>query len=394
MSDRLLQVVLFLTFSLCLCPMILAQDDAPPGNGDEAPTEKSAAPADGEDSTRQDKPATDQFATLFQEWKDLVTQLRKTREDYQETDDDERAPIRQRFEGLIASAVEMIPRFRVAARNAYIESPNEDRQLTRLLAKFVADDVRRDDYDAAADLSRILIDNQAEEKEIANWAGIAAFANNDFEAASKYLKQAEASAALTDQSQKLLPEVDDYRRFWELEKKLREAESEADDLPRVKLTTSKGEIVVELLENEAPQTVGNFVSLVEDKFYDGLTFHRVIGGFMAQGGCPTGDGTGDPGYAIYCECYQENHRKHFRGTLSMAHSGRDTGGSQFFLTFLPTSHLNGKHTVFGRVIEGMDVLGTLQRFDPNATNQPEPDKIVKAEVLRKRDHEYLPTKVK
>jgi cyclophilin family peptidyl-prolyl cis-trans isomerase len=114
---------------------------------------------------------------------------------------------------------------------------------------------------------------------------------------------------------------------------------------------------------------------------------------MAQGGCPTGTGSGGPGYNIYCECHEKNHRKHFRGTLSMAHAGRDTGGSQFFITFRRTSHLDGQHTVFGRVIEGVEVLAELQRRDPDERVKPEPDKIIEAKVVRKRDHEYEPTKV-
>ncbi|HUG68121.1 MAG TPA: peptidylprolyl isomerase [Pirellulaceae bacterium] len=153
-------------------------------------------------------------------------------------------------------------------------------------------------------------------------------------------------------------------------------------------------MIIELYENEAPQAVGNFVSLVESGYYDGLTFHRVLPGFMAQGGCPDGTGSGGPGYNIACECYRDDHRKHFRGTLSMAHRGRDTGGSQFFLTFKRTSHLDGRHTVFGRVVEGLGVLAQLQRRDPSQRGAlPAPDKIVKAEVVRKRDHEYRPTKV-
>lgn len=139
------------------------------------------------------------------------------------------------------------------------------------------------------------------------------------------------------------------------------------------------------------------MSLVEKEFYDGLTFHRVLAGFMAQGGCPTGDGSGGPGYKIYCESYKENHRNHFRGSLSMAHAGRDTGGSQFYLTFVPTIHLDGKHTVFGRVIEGLDVLAELQRTEPGKEEkgQPlaKPDKIISAKVIRKRPHPYLPKKV-
>ena len=111
---------------------------------------------------------------------------------------------------------------------------------------------------------------------------------------------------------------------------------------------------------------------------------------MAQGGCPKGDGTAGPGYNIFCECYKPEHRKHFRGSLSMAHAGQDTGGSQFFLTFVPTAHLNGKHTVFGRVIQGMELASSLNRSDEKAGISP--DTIIKAEVLRKREHEYKPTK--
>ena len=162
----------------------------------------------------------------------------------------------------------------------------------------------------------------------------------------------------------------------------------------MKISTSAGDVVVELYENEAPNTVANFLSLVEKGFYDGTPFHRVIPGFMAQGGDPTGTGSGGPGYAIACECGEPGARLHFRGTLSMAHAGKDSGGSQFFLTFRPTEHLDGKHTVFGRVIEGDDVLVKLARTQ-DGQGQPvpgiKPDTILKAEVVRKRDHAYAPT---
>ena len=118
---------------------------------------------------------------------------------------------------------------------------------------------------------------------------------------------------------------------------------------------------------------------------------------MAQGGDPDGNGTGGPGYNIACECYTPDARRHFTGSLSMAHAGRDTGGSQFFLTFRRTTPLDGKHTVFGRVIHGMDLLDQLNRTYDSQTNQPlpgvTPDVIESAEVLRKREHEYKPTKV-
>ena len=144
-----------------------------------------------------------------------------------------------------------------------------------------------------------------------------------------------------------------------------------------------------LFENEAPNTVLNFITLVDKGFYNGLKFHRVLPGFMAQGGDPKGDGSGGPGYTIPCECYQPNHRLHFRGSLSMAHTTeRDTGGSQFFLTFVPTKHLDGKHTVFGRVISGFDVLAKLKRRNPDDQTVGPADTIIEAKVTRKRPHPY------
>lgn len=126
------------------------------------------------------------------------------------------------------------------------------------------------------------------------------------------------------------------------------------------IETEKGNIVLELFENDAPNTVANFVKLANDGFYNGLKFHRVIPNFVIQGGCPKGNGTGGPGYKIKCEI---NPRKHETGTLSMAHAGKDTGGSQFFITHSPQPHLDGVHTVFGQVIEGMDVVNKIKQGD-------------------------------
>ncbi|AKG04373.1 MULTISPECIES: peptidylprolyl isomerase [Salimicrobium] len=121
-------------------------------------------------------------------------------------------------------------------------------------------------------------------------------------------------------------------------------------------------MVLELYEEDAPGTVENFKSLANSKFYDGLTFHRVIPDFVVQGGCPRGDGTGGPGYTIKCETDDNPHR-HQRGTLSMAHAGKDTGGSQFFVCHSPQPHLDGKHTVFGQVVEGVELVDRINKGD-------------------------------
>lgn len=131
---------------------------------------------------------------------------------------------------------------------------------------------------------------------------------------------------------------------------------------KVVIETEKGSILVELFKQEAPKTVENFAKLIQEGFYDGLSFHRVIDDFVIQGGCPKGNGTGGPGYTIKCEL-ENNPKKHERGSLSMAHAGRDTGGSQFFICHSPQPHLDGNHTVFGKVTEGLEVVDQIVAGD-------------------------------
>ncbi len=249
-----------------------------------------------------------------------------------------------------------------------------------------------DEYSTAFDLAKLLVDGGFKDKSLYNYAGVAAFNSNEFDLAKEWLQKAAETDSIGKIGSEDLKIVDEYQKLWSEEQKTREAEEKADDLPRVKLHTTKGDIILELFENEAPNTTANFISLVEKHLYDGTPYHRVLPGFMAQGGDPEGTGQGGPGYTIACEVYQPNHRSHFAGSISMAHAGKDTGGSQFFLTFVPTHHLNGMHTVFGRVIEGMDVLAKLERIDPQHPGGAKPDKIITATVVRKRDHPYEPVK--
>ena len=133
--------------------------------------------------------------------------------------------------------------------------------------------------------------------------------------------------------------------------------------------TERGEIVAELYADKAPLTVENFVNLSRSGFYDGTTFHRVIAGFMAQGGDPTGTGRGGPGYQFGDE-FHPDLRHDGSGVLSMANAGPGTNGSQFFITFGATPHLDDRHSVFGRVVEGMDVLNSLRERDPGRDPNP------------------------
>ena len=136
-----------------------------------------------------------------------------------------------------------------------------------------------------------------------------------------------------------------------------------------RIKTERGDMVVELYADRTPLTVENFVNLARSGFYDGTTFHRVIPGFMAQGGDPTGTGSGGPGYQFRDEI-DPTLRHSGPGILSMANAGPGTNGSQFFITFGPTPHLDGKHTVFGRVTEGLEVLRSIRERDPQRDREP------------------------
>ena len=151
--------------------------------------------------------------------------------------------------------------------------------------------------------------------------------------------------------------------------------------PTAILDTSKGLIKLELFRIETPITVENFLKLCKNGFYDGLTFHRVIDGFMIQGGCPRGDGSGGPGYVIKDE-FAATLKHNSAGMLSMANAGPNTGGSQFFITLAPTPWLDGKHTVFGKVAAGMDVVIAIGKVRTDKGNRPlEEVKIKSAKIV-------------
>jgi cyclophilin family peptidyl-prolyl cis-trans isomerase len=375
----------------------------------------------GEGSSPSPADAKAKFDKSFADYKTELRKIEGLRTSFQTGDKAAREKINQQLSGEIAAAQKFVDAMVAAAMDAYRAAPNSDPQVTDLLIAVVKHDAvgdagpdqkapinGGDQYEAALPIIKLLIDGGAKEKQLPIWGFVCAFAANDYDQAAAFWKLANESGALADPgaitdpaardvvgvAMQYAPQLSKYRDLWAKEQAIRAAEAKSDDLPRVKLSTTKGDIVLELFENEAPQSVANFIALTKAGFYNGLPFHRVLHCFMAQGGDPKGDGTGGPGYTIRDECNQPNYRHHFRGSLSMAHTAApDSGGSQFFLTFVPTGHLDGKHTVFGRVIEGMDVLGDLQKREPNGDPQhdaglPAPDKILKAEVLRDRGHEY------
>ena len=366
-----------------------AQETKPAAKAEPQETAPKAAAVQEGAEKKAENPDFDQ---MFAEWKKLLTRLREIQAEYQLANAGTRTTLEKEFNDLVAKGEKMAPDLTKAAVAAYEADPGSNKELAQFLAAVAHSDSHADNYEQAAMLGKLLLENKFESKGLDDLTGTAAFEIADYDTAEKFLKEAETNKSISPKGVGYLAEIPKYRELWNKEQEIRAAEAKADDLPRVQVKTNRGDLVIELFENEAPNSVANFISLVDKKFYDKTPFHRVLPGFMAQGGDPDGSGKGGPGYAIPCECEAVNHRVHFRGTLSMAHSGKDTGGSQFFLTFRPTGHLDGRHTVFGRVIEGTEVLAKLKKRDPDKPSMLDPDKIVEAKVLRKRDHEYTPKK--
>jgi cyclophilin family peptidyl-prolyl cis-trans isomerase len=365
------------------------QDSQP---ADKSSTATQAATAGQAASPADAKAARAEFDRVFGEWREMLAQLAELQGRYQKAADSEKAGIEKEYNAIAAGGEKLSELLKKATEAAYAADPTQ-KDVAQLLSRMAAMAFREDRYEEAKRLARLGLAHQPADQQFAGIAANAAFNLNHFAEVEPIVKQAAGSGSPPEGVQELLANAREYVALWQQEQKVRAAEAKADDLPRVKLQTSKGDIVLELFENQAPNTVANFISLVEKGFYDGVLFHRVIAGFMAQGGDPTGTGGGGPGYRIRDEVDRSDARMHFRGSLSMAKTAApDTGGSQFFLTFKPTPHLNGLHTVFGRVIEGFDVLAKLNRVEPPETGGPpaNADKIVKATVIRKRDHEYKP----
>ena len=342
-------------------PPTTPPETAAPGTEGQAPETAPAAPV--VDELPKD------FAGLKAKWEELRAKMIELRERFSTTSEaTEKDTIRTEYTALTTQATNVIDRLRDAALTG-LSADNLDAEMLNTLMGIMLNDANSemDDRVLATADSLIAMGVPAEK----------------FETAAK-------AERLSIPAREIFEEI-----------LIRQREHTADDLPRVKITTNRGVIEIELFENEAPNTVANFISLAKSGFYKGLKFHRVIEGFMAQGGKPNDENVGGPGYTIDCECQSPEARRHFTGSISMANAGRDTGGSQFFITFSRNAsvrNLDAKHTVFGRVINGLDILNTLTMthestgFGETPIAGAQPDVIESMEVIRDRGHEYVPAK--
>jgi len=370
------------------------------------------------------------FNRLLEEWKPVLQQMVDLQAEFRdvETTDERRQECRREFNKLREEAQSLNRQLMDQAVVCLLKYPRENTDLDSFVINVLREYRRLDLYEEAFDVcKKLLSSSEFASDEIIDAVAYSALYSNDFDAAAKYgpkLMQLQwRRKSEFDYSQSPFKNLEYWQTEWRRELELRQRDELNGDLPRVILTTTRGEVEIELFEHEAPNTVANFIFLVEKGFYTNLDFHRVIHGQMAQGGGSELirtetelDGTlkkrhnrdDGPGYSIPDEIYP-NSRKHFRGTVSMANAGPNTAGSQFFICYRPNREYDGKYTVFGRVIRGMDVVSFFlerQPYDPNEELEDEselekrvfevpgcemPDKILSAKVSRnpRRKH-YSP----
>ncbi len=312
---------------------------------------------------------------------------------------------KEKYEHDIEETDLLLADFRATACRLFASDSPQPESLESLIEKIIEqmyESNQLEDLDVAIEK---MLEQQPDDTELKKKLGMVYFKTNRFEQAYSTInsidpEELSKSGGVAESDRRLLLMVPQLIQTYKKELEIRKKEQDADDLPRVELVTSCGKIVVELFENEAPETVANFISLVESGFYDHTIFHRVIPDFVAQGGGFTENvALKDVGYTINDEFKSKDARRHFSGVLSMANTGAPKSGStQFFINLVPTPLLDGRHTVFGTVIEGQEVYQRfslthkIEKEEAEPLDDAIPEKLLSAKVIRKRDHEYEPVK--
>ena len=385
-------------FALAIAPLAIAQEDsvnAVEAVADSIPTEAQVPPVTDADLKRYDQ---------------LVIQLRDLMKS------NNQAAVRFYLDGVEASydwgdqwekslvgLAVTLNEFRGLACRIYQSDLPQPEGLDKIIDPLTDDMYERGQLQYLPLALEKLLEASPDDEDLKLKLGLAYMKTNRFAKAMSLLQAVPNKLQdLSPAEQSLLRNLPQMEYLFQQEQKIRAQEAAADDLPRVELMTSNGRIVIELFENEAPETVANFISRVESGHYDGTIFHRVIDDFVAQGGGFKPDGQQQPvSYNINDEFKNKNFRRHFHGSISMANTGKpNSGAAEFFINLIGTPFLDGRHTVFGRVIEGESTYQSLTRTHRVSEKEDEhepidtalPDSIISAKVLRKRPHEYVPVK--
>ena len=354
------------------------------------------------------KPKTEEFKKALAELRAHLAKLNATVVRFNTGETSEDRKYRKQWNDQIEAGIPLFHAMLQAALAEFKQDPAKNVEIANLLYYVAKQEIEGDRPEGMLDIVEALLEFDYPDPELRNFHTVAAFAVNEYDRCYESLKLLVDSQRASEQLAMMFEKFEDNIALWEQELEYRKQDAEGEPLPKVLIKTTKGDIELELFENNAPETVGNFISLVESGFYENQTFHRVMQHFMAQTGCPNGDGTGSAGYTVYGEMNKPNARNFFRGTVGLAlatntQTGQtlpNSGGSQFFFSVLPSYTLNGKYTAFGRITKGLHVLGLLAKIDPDEKKEKKdedkkvmPDEIISIEVLSKRDHEYKPNKV-
>ncbi|MCR9296141.1 MAG: peptidylprolyl isomerase [bacterium] len=342
-------------------------------------------------------PETEEFTQAVAAFREHIKEMRKVVVRFNTGTAEEEQMWKDRWNELLQQGIPLYQEMLLAGAKEFEADPQSRVNIARWLFKVVQQNVDDDRFEGMLPIIKTLLKDKPESEELLRYQGMTAIALNEFDAARDSLS-ALASVQVGREELRMLQEnLDAVEARWEKEKEIREQDAAGEPLPRVLIRTTKGDMEVELYENQAPDTVGNFIYLVESGFYDNQPFHSGKQHFLIQGG---GDDILNPDYTIYGEMNRPDARDFYRGTLGMALSGNpDSGYSQFFIALMPNEELNGKYTAFGRVVKGIEVIANLNKIDPqnkskdSQSPRDEPDEILEIRVLSKRDHDYVPRKV-
>jgi len=314
--------------------------------------------------------------------------------------------VREKWLINLKNSYEKMVLWRNRGAELYASDPEKYESVGLLLQEMLIADGKLDRLDRWVFAARALLSSpRLVNEEVLLYAGYTGFLECDFELAAAGWGPLAEAGKLPEREQYMLKEVPSISKTWEKEL-ARLQEDATKDNPRVEIVTTKGVMEVELFEDDAPESVANFIYLIENGYYNRKPIFLVRQHFLAQTGCEKGDGKGNSGYTIKGEFNLPNHRNHFRGSLAIPLAvdtttneiNPNSGGAQFYFSFLPTPIFDGKHTVFGRVVSGIETLGlfkvvNLTDDDERKNPDTKPDVILRTKVLKKRDHVYRPTAV-
>ncbi|MCA9105715.1 MAG: peptidylprolyl isomerase [Planctomycetales bacterium] len=366
--------LLTIALSLLVVPCLVAVPLAGPARAQEQPDPAVVAAA------------RERFAVVYGDWQQLTQQLETLRAEMGSATVERRTEIRELLLEQFTRLRGQVAELRAASLALYQLSPNQDEAVQEVLVRLAATDLYEDHVGQAEQIVRLMLENRSTFRGVSDLAGLISYCRDDFQAAKSFWREATDQGAISQANAALFQQIDQRITEYAEELEIRQREEGADGtLPVVELRTNKGNIRIVLYRNQAPTTVQHFIKLVDEDFYDSLAWHYVMPNTIAKTGCPIGDGTGTAGETIPSEAGRVDARRHFTGAVSMAikENDRDSASSQFFVSFRPAPRLDGHNTVFGRVIEGMDVLEQLTRVDASQPGHPRPDVVVEAVMLRR-----------